>query len=66
MNSSETFYLFSSISNIDQQIANSIDLLYIGTFIGLAWGILIWCVICCFKYKKLQRELDSIPNEVII
>lgn len=66
MNSSETFYLFSSISNIDRQIANSIDLLYIGTFIGLAWGSLIWCVICYFKYRKRKMELDSIPIEVII
>ena len=66
MNISETHYLFSSISKFDQQIANSIDIFYIGTFIGLAWGILSWCVIWYFKYKKRKTDLASFPIEVTI
>ena len=66
MNISETHYLFSSISTIDRQIANSIDIFYIGTFIGLAWGILSWCVICYFKYKNRKMELASLSIEVAI
>jgi len=63
MNFSENHYLFSSIG-VDQQITASIDLFYIGTFIGLAGGSLCACIIIYFKYKKRKMELDSLPIEV--
>ena len=66
MNISEARDLFSSITNLDRQITDSIDLLYIGTFIGLASGILCGCVIVYFKYQKKKRELASLPIEVTI
>jgi hypothetical protein len=65
MNISENQHLFSSIG-VDQQITASIDLFYIGTFIGLAGGILCACVIAYFKYKKRQMELVSPRLEVSI
>lgn len=65
MNISDVSFLPSSSFN--PQIRDlAFDLFYIGTFIGLAWGILTWCVICYFKYKKRKMELDSKPNEVVI
>ena len=65
MNFSENHYLFSSIG-VDQQITTSIDLFYIGTFIGLAGGSLCACIIIYFKYKKRKMELTSLPIEVTI
>ena len=66
MNISETENLFSSISNLDQQITASIDLFYIGTFIGLAGGFLCACVIAHVNYIKKKRALASLPIEVSI
>jgi heme/copper-type cytochrome/quinol oxidase subunit 1 len=63
MNISETQYLFSATN---KQISDSIDLFYIGTFIGLAGGLLCACVIVYFKYKKKKMELESLPVEVVI
>jgi hypothetical protein len=65
MNFSENHYLFSSIG-VDQQITASIDLFYIGTFIGLAGGTLCGCIIVYYKYQKKKMELDSLPLEVTI
>ena len=65
MNISDTQYLFSSISHNRAQV-NPDDLFYIGTGIGLAGGILCWCVIAYFKYKKKKLELESLPVEVVI
>lgn len=65
MNFSENHYLFSSIG-VDQQITASIDLFYIGTFIGLAGGSLCGCIIVYYKYQKKKMELDSLPVEVTI
>jgi hypothetical protein len=65
MNFSENHYLFSSIG-VDQQITASIDIFYIGTFIGLAGGTLCGCVIMYYKHKKKKMELDSLPLEVTI
>jgi len=66
MNFSENHYLFSAIDNIDQQITESIDLFYIGTFIGLASGFLCGCVVAYSNYQKKKMELDSLPIEVTI
>jgi hypothetical protein len=66
MNISESQHLFSSISNLDQQITASIDLFYIGTFIGLAGGFLCACVIARANYIKKKRALASLPIEVSI
>jgi hypothetical protein len=66
MNISENQHLFSSITNIDKQISDSIDLFYIGTFIGLASGFLCGCIIAHAKYIKKKRELASLPIEVAI
>jgi len=63
MNISETQYLFSTTN---KQISDSIDLFYIGTFIGLAGGLLCACVIVYFKYKKKKMELESLPVEVVL
>jgi heme/copper-type cytochrome/quinol oxidase subunit 1 len=63
MNISETQYLFSATN---KQISDSIDLFYIGTFIGLAGGLLCACVIVYFKYKKRKMKLESLPVEVVI
>jgi ABC-type nitrate/sulfonate/bicarbonate transport system permease component len=65
MNTSENQHLFSSIG-VEQQFTASIDLFYIGTFIGLAGGILCACVIVYFKYKKRKMELVSPRIEVSI
>lgn len=65
MNISTTQYLFSSINHKREQIDPD-NLFYIGTGIGLAGGLLTWCVIAYFKYQKKKRELESVPNEVII
>jgi len=65
MNISENQHLFSSIG-VDQQITASIDLFYIGTFIGLAGGILCACVIAYFEYKKRKMKLVSPRLEVSI
>jgi len=51
MNISESQHLFSSIG-VEQQITASIDVFYIGSFIGLVGGILCGCVIIYFKYKN--------------
>ena len=66
MNFSDNHYLFSAIDNIDQQITASIDLFYIGTFIGLAGGTLCGCIIVYYKYQKKKVELDLLPLEVTI
>jgi hypothetical protein len=66
MNISESQYLFSTITNLDQQITASIDLFYIGTFIGLASGFLCGCVIAHANYIKKKRELASLPIEVAL
>lgn len=65
MNFSENHYLFSSIG-VDQQITASIDLFYIGTFIGLAGGTLCGCIIVYYKYQKKKMELDLLPVGVTI
>jgi len=65
MNFSENHYLFSSIG-VDQQITASIDLFYIGTFIGLAGGSLCGCIIVYYKYQKKKMELDLLPVGVTI
>lgn len=65
MNFSENHYLFSSIG-VDQQITTSIDLFYIGTFIGLAGGSLCGCIIVYYKYQKKKMELDLLPVGVTI
>lgn len=66
MNISESQHLFSTITNLDQQITASIDLFYIGTFIGLASGFLCGCVIAHANYIKKKRELASLPIEVAL
>jgi hypothetical protein len=66
MNISESQHLFTSITNIDKQITDSIDLFYIGTFIGLAGGLLCGCVIAHANYIKKKRELASLPIEVTL
>jgi len=66
MNISESQHLFFSINNLDQQITASIDLFYIGTFIGLASGFLCACVIAHANYIKKKRALASLPIEVSI
>jgi hypothetical protein len=63
MNISETQYLFSATN---KQTSDSIDLFYIGTFIGLAGGLLYACVIVYFKYKKKKMALASSPVEVVL
>ena len=63
MNISETQYLFSATN---KQISDSIDIFYIGTFIGLAGGLLCACVIVYFKYKKRKMKLALLPIEVTI
>lgn len=65
MNISETRYLFSSINHKREQIDPD-NLFYIGTGIGLAGGLLTWCVIAYFKYQKKKTELASLPLEVTI
>ena len=65
MNISETRYLFSSI-NHNKPYIDSDNLFYIGTGIGLAGGLLTWCVIAYFKYQKKKRELESLPSKVAI
>lgn len=65
MNISETQELFSSISHNHAQV-NPDELFYIGTGIGLAGGLLCWCVIVYFKYKKRKMELESLSVEVSI
>lgn len=65
MNISEAQYLFSSISH-NKPYVSSDDLFYIGTGIGLAGGLLTWCVIAYFKYQKKKMELESLPIEVAI
>ena len=63
MNISDVSFLPSSSFNL--RITDlSIDLFYIGTFIGLAGGSLCACIIIYFKYKKRKMELDSLPIEV--
>jgi hypothetical protein len=62
MNISETQQLFSA-SN--KQISDSIDLFYIGTFIGLAGGFLCVCIIAHSNYRK-ERALASLPIEVVL
>jgi len=66
MNISESQDLFTSITNIDKQITDSIDLFYIGTFIGLASGFLCACVIAHANYIKKKRALASLPIEVTL
>jgi hypothetical protein len=66
MNISESQHLFSSISNLDEQITASIDLFYIGTFIGLASGFLCACVIAYANYIKKKRALASLSIEVTL
>jgi hypothetical protein len=65
MNISTTQYLFSSI-NHNKPYIDSDNLFYIGTGIGLAGGLLTWCVIAYFKYQKKKRELESLSNDVAI
>jgi hypothetical protein len=65
MNTSDNQHLFSSIG-VDQQITASIDIFYIGTFIGLGGGILCACVIAHANYIKKKRALPSLPIEVSI
>jgi len=66
MNISESQDLFTSITNIDKQITDSIDLFYIGTFIGLASGFLCAGIIAYANYIKKKRELVSLPIEVTL
>jgi hypothetical protein len=66
MNISESQHLFSSFTNLDKQISDSIDLLYIGTFIGLASGFLCGCVVAYSNYQKKKMALASLPIEVTL
>jgi hypothetical protein len=63
MNISETQQLFSATN---KQISDSIDLFYIGTFIGLAGGFLCACIIAHYKYRKKKMALASLPIEVVL
>ena len=65
MNISTTQYLFSSINHNKPDI-DSDNLFYIGTGIGLASGVLIWCIIAYSKYQKKKMELESLPSKVTI
>lgn len=51
MNFSENHNLFSAIG-VDQQITASIDLFYIGTFIGLAGVLFADVLLCIINIKK--------------
>jgi len=63
MNISDVSFLPSSSFNL--RITDlSIDLFYIGTFIGLLGGSLCACIIIYSKYKKKKMELNSVPSEV--
>jgi hypothetical protein len=66
MNISESQHLFSSFTNLDKQISDSIDLFYIGTFIGLASGFLCGCVVAYSNYQKKKMALASLPIEVTL
>jgi hypothetical protein len=66
MNISESQHLFSSFTNLDKLISDSIDLFYIGTFIGLASGFLCGCVVAYSNYQKKKMALASLPIEVTL
>ena len=63
MNISETQHLFSATN---KQISDSIDLFYIGTFIGLAGGFLCACIIAHSNYRKKKMALAPLPIEVVL
>lgn len=59
------FEVTSLPSSINLETTNlSIDIFYIGTFIGLCGGFITMCILCYFKYKKM--ELDTLPIEITI
>jgi hypothetical protein len=60
------FISFSLILFIIDYFFKSIDLFYIGTFIGLAGGFLCGCVIAYVNYIKRKRELASLPIQVTL
>ena len=64
MNSSELFILPAFIDKLNTRNL-SIDIFYIGTFIGLIGGFLSMCIIGFYKYKKRKLELVS-PIEVTL
>ena len=60
MNHSYELVLPNIITHNDSFVL-SIDILYVGTFIGLSGGVLTCCVISYFKYKKKHMsKLDPI------
>ena len=65
MNSSDLFILPSFIDKLNTRNL-SIDIFYIGTFIGLIGGFLSMCIIGVYKYKKRKLELGSIVMEVTL
>ena len=65
MNSSDLFILPSFIDKLNTRNL-SIDIFYIGTFIGLIGGFLSMCIIAFYKYKKRKLELGSIVIEVAL
>ena len=65
MNSSDLFILPSFIDKLTTRNL-SIDIFYIGTFIGLIGGFLSMCIIGVYKYKKRKLELGSIVMEVTL
>lgn len=65
MNSSDLFILPSFIDKLNTRNL-SIDIFYIGTFIGLSGGFLIMCIIGFYKYKKRKLELQAIVIEVTL
>ena len=64
MNNSDLFILPSFIDKLNTRNL-SIDIFYIGTFIGLIGGFLSMCIIGVYKYKKRKLELVS-PIEVTL
>jgi hypothetical protein len=64
MNSSDLFILPSFIDKLNTRNL-SIDIFYIGTFIGLSGGFLSMCIIGFYKYKKRKLKLES-PIEVTL
>lgn len=65
MNSSDLFILPSFIDKLNTRNL-SIDIFYIGTFIGLSGGFLSMCIIGFYKYKKRKLKLESIVFEVTL
>ena len=58
MNSSDLFILPLFIDKLNTRNL-SIDIFYIGTFIGLSGGFLSMCIIAFYKYKKRKLELEA-------